>query len=325
MTNVETPIMPASHESHARADGKQPPPARLAIPQTHWRRRPIAEEADGTVRHATLSRWCFAVSDGPQDAVKTFADRGEPCHVVTVILIPAHGSFRWKETWLVDGKVPRHTSLVTGPRADSCRAEFKHAADLFRIFLPPGLIAECMEALVSSRPATRLCEAESVNDDMLTRLACSLVNIDEQAAALTPAVVEGVSIPMTARLISLIADPCGRREAAPRGLARWRLMRVLDYIDANFQRPVSLDELSQVAGLSRIRFGAQFRQTMGATPYAFILQRRIAYSQLLLRESVIPLAEIALMAGFSSQAHFTTIFSRMTGMPPGQWRRVASS
>lgn len=134
-----------------------------------------------------------------------------------------------------------------------------------------------------------------------------------------------LAIPMTARPISLFADPCRCREAAPRGLARWRLMRVLDYIDANFQRPVSLDELSQVAGLSRIRFGAQFRQTMGATPYAFILQRRIAYSQHLLRESVIPLAEIALMAGFSSQAHFTTIFSRMTGMPPGQWRRVASS
>ncbi len=130
---------------------------------------------------------------------------------------------------------------------------------------------------------------------------------------------------MTARLISLFVDPARRREAVPRGLARWRLVRVLDYIEANFRRPVSLDELSQVADLSRIRFGVQFRQAMGVTPYAFILQRRVAYSQQLLREGEIPLAEIALMAGFSSQAHFTTTFSRATGISPGQWRRVAEN
>lgn len=324
MTFVATLPTPAPDESRAPPGGESHPAPRLVLPETEWRRRPVQEDPEEPARHATLSRWRFAASDELlAPPMEVFADDAEPCHVVTVALKPMHSRFRWNETWLVDGEVPAYATMITGPRDHSCRAEFQHSADLFRIFLPPGLVGECMAGLVPLHPVTALCGAEIVKDDILTRLACSLVNIDDHAGSLAPTLVEGVSIAMTARLIALFVGAGRRRKTAPRGLARWRLTRVLDYIEANFRRPLSLDELSQIAGLSRIRFGAQFREATGVTPYAFMLQRRIAYCQQLLRESNMPLVEVALMAGFSSQAHFTTIFSRVTGVSPGQWRRTA--
>lgn len=288
--------------------------------ETEWRRRPGHDETDGADRRATLSRWSCAPLQGT-GTVETIADQVEPCHIVTVALAPLDARFRWGRTWLVDGAVPAFTTLVTGPREHGCRAEFRQGADLFRIFLPSALIAEGFASFGPGRPPTALCGARIVSDDILTQLACSLLAVDDRAGALAPALVEGVSLAVAARLVALFGPPGQRRETAPRRLADWRLARVLDYVDAHFRRPISLDQLSEVAELSRIRFGAQFRAAMGVTPYAFILQRRVAYSQSLMREDQLPLSQIALMAGFSSQAHFTTVFRGVTGLSPGQWRR----
>ena len=325
MTYVAAPIRQVLDGSRTAPGGNQHHVPPLVLPETEWRRRPVWEQPHGLVRHATLSRWTFVTSHEHLPApAETFADHAEPCHIVTVALTPMHSHFLWKDTRLIDGEVPAFTTVVTGPRDHPCRAAYRRAADLFRIFLPPELIRECMAGLAPGRSVTAMCGAEVVKDDILTRLACSLVNIDDYASSLVPTLIEGVSIAMAARLISLFVDPAaGRETKARRGLARWRLTRVLDYIEANFRRPITLDQLGQVVELSRIRFGVQFRESTGMTPYAFILQRRVAYCQELLREGSMPLVEVALMAGFSSQAHFTTIFSRVTGVSPGQWRRAA--
>lgn len=327
MTYVAAPTRTAPDRSCTPPGGNQHRVPRFVLPETEWRRRPIWEQPYGPMRHATLSRWTFVTSHAHLPApTETLADHAEPCHIVTVALTPMHSHFRWKDTQLIDGEVPAFTTMVTGPRDHSCRAAYRHAADLFRIFLPPELIRECMAGLAPGRSVTAMCGAEVVKDDILTRLACSLLDIDDHTSSLAPTLIEGVSIAIAARLISLFVNPTAGRETKARlGLAPWRLTRILDYIEANFRRPLSLDELSQVVSLSRICFGAQFREATGFTPYAFILQRRITYCQQLLREGNMPLVEVALMAGFSSQAHFTTIFNRVTGVSPGQWRRAARS
>ena len=61
-----------------------------------------------------------------------------------------------------------------------------------------------------------------------------------------------------------------------------------------------------------------------ATPMAllhrWLLLRRIERAKILLRGSR-PLAEIAATCGFVDQSHFTKVFARVEGMPPGAWRR----
>jgi AraC family transcriptional regulator len=42
----------------------------------------------------------------------------------------------------------------------------------------------------------------------------------------------------------------------------------------------------------------------------------------LLRESALPLADIAVQCGFADQSHFTRVFSGRTGLSPGRWRRA---
>jgi AraC family transcriptional regulator len=103
-------------------------------------------------------------------------------------------------------------------------------------------------------------------------------------------------------------------------LQKWRLRRVIEYVDSNLSNRVTLLDLAAVAGLSRMHFASQFRVATGLRPHEFLLQRRIRHSRKLLRNTPMTIVEIALTVGFQTQAHFTTVFKRFAGCTPRQWR-----
>ena len=57
-------------------------------------------------------------------------------------------------------------------------------------------------------------------------------------------------------------------------------------------------------------------------PHQWQLKSRIAKAQELLRYGDLPLAQIALAAGFAEQSHFSRIFKSIVGVPPGTWQRA---
>jgi AraC-like DNA-binding protein len=103
-------------------------------------------------------------------------------------------------------------------------------------------------------------------------------------------------------------------------LPKWRLRRVEQHIAAHFERSISLSELANVAGLSRMHFAAQFRAATGYRPREYLLNHRIEQAKSLLTTTGRPLAEIALAVGFSTQAHFSTVFKHISGHTPARWR-----
>ncbi|MEH2487593.1 AraC family transcriptional regulator [Bradyrhizobium sp. AZCC 2230] len=119
--------------------------------------------------------------------------------------------------------------------------------------------------------------------------------------------------------------PAGNDQASVRGrhvqgLQKWRLKRVVDYIDASMSSKMTSPDLAAVAGLSRMHFASQFRVATGLRPHEFLLQRRIRRAAELMRDTTMPIMEIALTVGFQTQAHFTTVFKRFTGCTPRCWR-----
>ena len=108
-------------------------------------------------------------------------------------------------------------------------------------------------------------------------------------------------------------------------LPKWRLRRVEQYIADHFDRCISLSELANVAGLSRMHFAAQFRAATGYRPREYLLHHRTEHAKMLLATTERPLAEIALAVGFSTQAHFSTVFKRISGESPARWRLANKS
>jgi AraC-like DNA-binding protein len=111
--------------------------------------------------------------------------------------------------------------------------------------------------------------------------------------------------------------PMGRQI---RALQKWRLKRVIEYVDLHLSDKIRLADLAALAGLSRMHFASQFRAATGLRPHEFLLRRRVRRAEALLRDSTMTIVEIALTVGFQTQAHFTTVFKRFVGYTPRNWR-----
>ena len=107
--------------------------------------------------------------------------------------------------------------------------------------------------------------------------------------------------------------------------ARWddrppqHLQRAAELMQDDSASPLSLSQLSAVAGLTPSHFVRAFSQHYGMTPHAYLLDRRIRHARTLLRQGQ-PLAEVALASGFADQAHFQRQFKRRVAATPGQYR-----
>jgi transcriptional regulator GlxA family with amidase domain len=69
------------------------------------------------------------------------------------------------------------------------------------------------------------------------------------------------------------------------------------------QENIALEVLTEIAQLSVHHFACAFRQTLGTPPHNCIVQRRVEHAQQLLRNTDLPLSEIAIGAGFTDQSH----------------------
>ena len=100
------------------------------------------------------------------------------------------------------------------------------------------------------------------------------------------------------------------------GLSPARTHRICEYINSNLDQNIGLEALAEMAGLSTHHFARAFKQTVGMPPHGYVLQRRIEHAQKMLRNTDLPMSEIALSAGFSDQSHLARHFRRITGMSP---------
>jgi AraC family transcriptional regulator len=99
------------------------------------------------------------------------------------------------------------------------------------------------------------------------------------------------------------------------------LNRVLDYIGANLQSEIRLEELAAVANLSVFHFARAFRESVDTTPHQYVLERRIDMAKTLLRSRDWNLEAIASATGFADASHLSKAFRRQTGTTPKAWQR----
>jgi AraC-like DNA-binding protein len=110
-------------------------------------------------------------------------------------------------------------------------------------------------------------------------------------------------------------------DGARNGLPRWRLQRVMAYVREHVAEAISLADMAASAGMSPMHFAAQFRAATGLRPHHYLLQCRIQHAKALLMDASRTLIDVAICAGFRTQAHFTTVFKNLEQMTPMQWRR----
>lgn len=106
---------------------------------------------------------------------------------------------------------------------------------------------------------------------------------------------------------------------SPRGLPPRKLRKALQYIHQHIADELSLQVIANQIDMSQFYFCRLFKQSMGVTPYQYLLQQRIERAKQLLLQDEFSIAEIALEAGFANQSHLCVQFKRLVGMSPKQF------
>ncbi len=117
----------------------------------------------------------------------------------------------------------------------------------------------------------------------------------------------------------LISKHAEHRPAMTNNLNDLSAVRMVrDHLEANFAENTSLEELSQLSGLSGFHLTRAFKRTCGLPPHALQTQLRVRDARRHLLEGK-PIAQAALEAGFSDQSHLTRCFKRLYGVAPGAY------
>ena len=95
----------------------------------------------------------------------------------------------------------------------------------------------------------------------------------------------------------------------------------VEYIRANVGKPITLEELADIAKLSPYYFSHMFKRETGFAPMEYVINTRIEHAKTLLLTTSMSISEIAEEVGYSSSGSLINLFVKKVGSSPGQYRK----
>jgi AraC family transcriptional regulator len=256
-----------------------------------------------------ISRWVDGRSFHRYEKTVSPSDR----HVIGVALKTTRLKLTRGPRTIFDGIMPAGTLHVTGP-SRLLIAEFSAPCDFIHFHVSSDYLRKRQDAVGIALTQRMDLNDLIVRDPLAELLVRTLVESSNTTDGLYAESVGQTLVMHIARIE--LSQPTAS------ALPKWRLKRVLEYVNAHLDEALSLADLATVAGLSRMHFAGQFRAATGYRPYEYLLYRRIESAKSMLSGTDMPLVEVALSVGFQAQPHFSTVFKRLTGQSPARWRRA---
>lgn len=110
------------------------------------------------------------------------------------------------------------------------------------------------------------------------------------------------------------------RPRRPPALQPHKLERVLALIEDRLAEPIQVRELAAAVHMSPFHFARMFKASTGRPPHDYITLQRMERAKRLLAATDAPLVQVATLAGYQTQAHFTGVFHRRVGVTPRVYR-----
>jgi AraC-like DNA-binding protein len=192
--------------------------------------------------------------------------------------------------------------------------------DVLRLDLPLELMGADRERLdqvrssLGGRPVL-------LDDRTLRHLMTALLTIGAVEARAAGIVTQGIATAIVSRLQAL-SPASSRGSGNDSSIPASALDTAIRFVDMNYCNPIRTADLCDISGLPRARLLKEFRARTGVSPHQYLLRTRVEAARSKLANTEASVSGIALSTGFASQAHFSDVFKRSTGLSPARWRRV---
>lgn len=102
------------------------------------------------------------------------------------------------------------------------------------------------------------------------------------------------------------------------------IRKALDYIEMNYSRKISINELASHVGLDRSYFGSIFREITNVTPQQYLINHRIGKACSLLDNTNFSIGDISRSVGYDDPLLFSRMFKQERGMSPVNYRKITN-
>lgn len=102
---------------------------------------------------------------------------------------------------------------------------------------------------------------------------------------------------------------------------KYNIPAILKYIHINLHKNIKIDELAQIACISKDHFTRVFNSIFGISPCEFIIRKRIEKSQILLLTTDLPIGEIVEETNFKNAPYFSRMFKKYVSQTPSDFRK----
>lgn len=209
------------------------------------------------------------------------------------------------------------------PAGVTQRTQWCDEAKFLILSLDPAWFQQIGQDVLERDHIQLIPKAPPLQDPLLQAITLALKQALESPNPLNSLYVDQLKGTLGIHLLrEYITQPLGY-SACDSGLSSYQLRTVISYIQTHLEKDIKLDNIAALTGLSTFYFCRLFRQSMGVSPYKYVIQQRIERAKKLLRQSRRKaIAEIALECGFSNQSHLTQQFSQATGTTPSAYRKM---
>jgi AraC-like DNA-binding protein len=199
-------------------------------------------------------------------------------------------------------------------------ADLRNPFDNVNIFLPLSSLREFAAERNQTFLELRYRVDQIIYDEVMLRLAQAVIPVLESPDTVSTLYLDHLFLAARDHLAETYGVFSGRPICPEPSLSSRQLHAALEYIEVNLSADVCLADIAKSCASSTSSLTRCFRVALSTSPHQWVLRRRIALAQRLLRDRRTSLSDVAARCGFFDQSHLSRAFVKYVGTSPAAWQ-----
>jgi AraC family transcriptional regulator len=210
------------------------------------------------------------------------------------------------------------TNIVIVPAMVDHYANWSQSSTFSLLFLEPDSLKQIADETITTN-SVELIPHHAMQDPLIDQIGRSLTAELANHQLHGRLFVDSLKTALLIHLLRNYANLQPIREYSG-GLSRRKLQQTIEFINESLAEGLTIAAIAEQVGISQYYFARLFKQSMGLSPYQYVMRQRVERAALLLRTTSLSIAVIATQTGFSNQNQLTIQFRKFMGATPSHYR-----